>query len=301
MAKAPTFTMPTGYEGDQRKIASRRKLAQILQEQGLANSGPMQSWTQVLGKIGQSTAGAFMDKKADKREGELTNRMRSDYTTALEALKAKTAGADGRPDLAGIVELANNNPMIAEAASPYVKAFEKRLGDQQEGINFGGQWRLKGDIKPGEYTPNQPGDPVLRSGDGSTFVTNPVRTVAAKDAQGFVRADGAPFSMRDPMASQQPPPQLPATVGPAPAAPPAGGDGLDLSLLTPGERQIMSRELQRRATGGQGGGMAGYQPPNPNTPMGNPLTAQKPPSGLTVDGKPFWNINGVAYDNPEGR
>jgi hypothetical protein len=42
------FILPTGYEDEQRKAESKRKLAQAMLERGLTNNPNMQNWTQCL-------------------------------------------------------------------------------------------------------------------------------------------------------------------------------------------------------------------------------------------------------------
>jgi hypothetical protein len=262
----------------------------MMLEKGLANDPNMRSWTQVLGQAASAFAGKRLDKKADKITDDMHQRMRDDYARKV----AEFSADEGTLDPTKMTQKWRGDPMMTDNLDPYQDAMAAGLKERGEHTNFGGQWRQKGDIQPGEYEPNKPTDSVLRGPDNS-FVINPVRTTASLSAQPNVSISNPVTSMQDPMARGAPPMQPPPMQPPGAPAQPAGA-GIDTSLLTPDERAIMQKELQRRA--GTGGS---YSPPNPNTPMGNPLSAQKAPAGTTTDGQPYWIINGVPYDNPEGR
>ncbi len=293
--KPPALVLPTGFEADQKKAARKRKIAEMM----LAKSqqgGNMTHWTQALASVAQAGVGKHLDKKADNIELEMGDRLKQEYATKLSAFNDATQ--DPNVDPMSVVRQFGADPLLADKTKPYADAMAAGLRDRNESTNFGGQWRRKGDIKPGEFEPGRPTDGVLRMSNGD-LATNDVATVAALARQGAVGADGRPISMRAPDPSRAPMPQQQGMAAPVQGAPPVGG-GLDLNLLTPEEKAIMQKELARRA-GGQGGGMAGYQPPNPNVPMGSPLSASPAPAGMTVDGKPYWLVNGVPYDNPEGK
>lgn len=282
----PTIVIPTGYESLQKKAETKRLLAKLMLEKGLQSNPNMQNWLQVLGQVGSMAAGQHLQGQADKMDANVSEQILRDYTNRVAGFNAD---AD-KLDAAGMVKKYGADQFLQDQLEPYKKAMTAALTERGEHTNFGGQWRSKAGIKEGEFEPNKPTDSVLR-GPNNTFVANPVRTTAALEAQGFTPGGAPPMgvhSMADPLAPTDAPP------APMPL-PPAGGDGLDLSLLTPDERQIMARELQRRAAGG-----GSFQPPHPNIPLGNPLTAQRPPAGA-VNGKPYWIINGVPYDNPEGK
>lgn len=286
--------MPTGYEQQQKAAESKRRLAKLMLEKGLSPERNMQSWTQVLGHLAETWAGKSMDKKADKMDAEVASQMSKDFAAKVAGFSADR----GTLSPEQMVDKYSFDPMMSEQTKPYVEALTARLKNGAEGIVFGDQYRLKSGLKDGEFKANDPNDAVLR-GPGNTFVTNNARMTAALGAQGFMDSNGQrpQYSMPDPMAGGQAPtaPGMQAPAG-APPAPTEGG--MDLSLLSDDEKQIMSRELQRRAGGGAG--VTSYTPPHPNVPLGSPLSAQKPPSGL-VNGKPYWLINGVPYDNAEGK
>lgn len=297
MAKAPTFILPTGYEDAQRKAERKRKIAQMMLQQGIGDDPNMRSWTQVLAHLGQDFAGKRLDKKADDLDADTNKRMLNDYGTRVAAFRTATAGS---PDARSIVNNFGSDPFLTEQVKPYAEAMAARLKEDNTHRMFGDQNRLGSSIGEGEFAPNKPTDTVLRGPD-NTFIENPVATVGALHRQAY-DLGGPVASMTDPMANGAPtvppmPPMQPPPMGALPAV--TSGESMPgLELLSPEEREIMSRELQRRASGGSGNGA--YTPPNPNTPMGSPLAAQRAPAGV-VNGRPYWMINGQAYDNPEGR
>lgn len=291
------FVLPTGYEDEQKKAETKRALAKLMLEKGLANNPNMQNWAQVLAQLAQTWAGKGLSKDADKIDSDVNARMIADYRDKMGRFDEATQGKSVDP--AAIVRMTRGDPMMEDAAKPYADAMAAKLKENQEGINFGGQWRIKGDINPGEFEPNKPTDSVLR-GPGNSFIENDARRGAALHAQGY-DLGGPAVSTVDPMAGQQqmqPPPMMPpqfAPPTPAPGDEPMAG-AMDLGLLSPEERSIMSNELARRA----GHVSSGVQN-DTHIPMGSPITARKAPAGLTTDGRPYWMVNGVAYDNPEGR
>lgn len=283
---AAKFVLPTGYESEQRKAERKRKLAQMMLERGM-QSGNMQSWTQPLAQMAAAFAGKRLDKKADKIDADVSERMTADFGKKVEAFNAATSGENVDPT--AIVRAHGSDPMLQDMVKPYVETMTEGLKQRQRRVKFGDRYRTLGSISETEREPSDPNSAVIVDQQGN-WVVNPVRTTAALAAQGLpLDMPGRPgvYSMPNPTVGGQ--------------APPGGGsgDGMDLGLLTPEERNIMANELRRRA----GPGPAQDAPPSNNIPMGSPLApqpAQQPPAGV-VNGKPYWLINGIPYDNPEGK
>lgn len=291
----PKFTLPTGYESEQRKAERKRRLAEMLLQRGLSPSGNMQSWAQVLGSLGSAFAGNRLDRQADRMDEDVQGRMLNDYREQLGGFNADKATMT--PDQ--LVEKYGSSAFLADEVKPFRDALARRLTEREDIIDFGGRRTRQGDVL-GQIEPGRPTDAVIRDANGN-WIVNPVRTTAALEAQGFT-PNGAPpratYSMPDPTA--QPMPQIPSGMPPmsqAPGMPAPTGDGLNLQLLNPEEKQILAQELARRA--GQGNGNYNLQN-DTSIPMGSPLTARRAPAGV-VNGKPYWIINGKPYDNPEGR
>jgi hypothetical protein len=281
------FILPTGYENEQRKAEHKRKLAELMLEKGLTNNPNMQNWTQVLGQLASAYAGMRLDKKADALDSDVNSRMLADYTKRKGDFDTATGG--GNVDPTAIVRRFSGDPMLEAQLKPYIDAMSHRLSQQEDIVKTPTTYARQGDLvgKP-IFDPNAA---VIPDGQGG-FTVNPVRRTAALEAQGYGLGP-AVESMPDPTGGGNP---LPPAMSPPQAAGMADSGGLNLNLLSPEERQIMSAELARRA--GQGG-TATLQN-NTHIPMGNPLTAQRAPAGV-VNGKPYWLINGIPYDNPEGK
>lgn len=281
MAKLPQIIIPTGYEDDQVKADNKRKLAQMMLEKGLSSPGNMQSWLQVLGSLGSTAAGLRLNKQADDMELGTNKKILADYVSQLSEFhndEKTMAPAD-------LVAKYRGKPFLEEALKPYTEAMTARLKDKGHVVNINGTYVDEGSMKAGDYAPNDPTASVLRNQDGS-LTESLVRRNAALHAQGYGLGDPA-TTMPDPGAPNGPMPPVSGPVGGQTAvpggAPPSSGSPLDLSLLSPDERGIMERELARRA----------------HTPSGSPLTS--PPAGVTKTGRPYWMVNGVPYDNPEGK
>lgn len=272
----PKIVIPTGFEAEQRKAMQKRKLTDLLMELG-ATSKPMNHWAQAGAQMANALAGRIVSKKADKLDDSYNSQLREAYTTGLSRLRADAKTKTPEQ----MLEAHGGNPLLADALKPFEGAYETGMKDRQELVNIPGRgYAPKGDYI-GKPTPNDPNDPVIFGRNGGWEINN-ARRDAALGAQGFVDpTTGLPpsGSYADPLA---------APIG----GPTGGGDGLDLSLLSPDERGIMERELRRRAN-------PSPVPPAANVPSGSPLTP--PPSGMSNDGKPYWIVNGVPYDNPEGR
>lgn len=285
----PKFTLPTGYESEQLKAERKRKIAQALLERGLTVNPNMQSWTQILGQLATAYAGKRLDRRADDIDAGVRDRMTQDYRKQFEDFQ-NDISLDGDP--AAIVKKYGTSPFLTDEVRPYRDAIAAHLKERENIVKFGGQMRRVGDIPTGEREPGSPNDAVIRDANGN-WVVNPVRTTAALAAQGLpLDTSGRPgiYSMPDPTGARQP-------VAPMPGGSSAvgGEDGLDLSLLSPEEKSIIQNELQRRAGGG------GVQTQtDTRIPMGSPLSSSKPPAGV-ANGKPYWIINGIPYDNPEGK
>lgn len=293
MAKLPAIVIPTGYESDQVKAANKRKLAQMMLEKGLSSPGGMQSWLQVLGQLGSTAAGLRMNKQADDMDEGTNKRILADYVGQLSEFHNDEKTMAPKE----LVAKYRDKPFLEDALKPYTEAMTARLRDKGDMVNINGTYVDKGSMQAGGHAPTDPNAGVIRDASGN-LVENMVRRNAALHAQGYGLGDPA-TTMPDPGAPNGPAAPVSGTVGgqtpPMGGAPAPSGDGLDLSLLSADERGIMQRELQRRAANG-----GAFQPPNPNVPLGSPLTAQRAPAGI-VAGKPYWLINGVPYDNPEGK
>lgn len=279
----PKLQIPTGYEELQRKAAAKRKIAAALLARGMTGDNQMTSWAQPLAQMAQAFAGKRLDKKADKLDAEYTTQMREAYTSGLDRLHAAKAGGMSNEE---IVKTFSAEPLLQDAIKPYQDAMAAALKERENIVDIGGSqgYGRVGDWM-GKPKPNDPNSAVVYDDKGNWMV-NPVRRQAALEAQGY-SPGGAGF----PSVGAMPDPAM----APPPGGPAPGGDGLDLSLLNQEERGILQNELERRA----GGGQSQFNP-DPNTPMGNPLTALPAPAGV-VNGKPYWIINGVPYDNPEGK
>lgn len=280
----PKFVLPTGYETEQLKAARKRKIAEALIQKGLQTNPNMQSWAQVLGQIGTAFIGKRMDKKADALDADVRSRMLSDYATRSAAFDKLTGSAN--PDLSSIVRTGQDDPFLQERVKPYVDAFAKRLSERENIVRTPTTFARQGDLigKP-TFDPQAMMVPTGKPGE---YGVNAARVTAALAAQPNTTISNAQTTIQDPSTMPQ---QTPNT------APQAMPSGLDLGMLSPEEKQILSSELQRRAGGG-----GQYQlQTDTSTPMGSPLTAQKAPEGVTVDGRPYWLVNGIPYDNPEGR
>ena len=56
MAKS-NLVIPNGYEQDQQAADAKRKIAQLMLQQGLSSNPNMHSWAQVLGQLAQAWEG----------------------------------------------------------------------------------------------------------------------------------------------------------------------------------------------------------------------------------------------------
>lgn len=269
--KTTPLMIPTGYEGLQQTAAQKRKLADAMLASGMQGPGPnATSWTQLLGSLAQTWAGKSMQNDATKLDAELADKIRSDYSQRLAGFNADAKTLDEGQ----MVEKYQGDSLLADALDPYKDAFAARLKDRGEIVKDGMYWKRKGDIKPGDLQANDMNSPVIYGPDGKA-VLNPLKITASVASQGFPVTNPV-TSMADPRVSGG-----------------ASGQADPLQGLTPEERDILMKELQRRAGGGA---------PETNAPMAPSLPVMtKPPHAVTPDGKPVWIINGKYYDNPEGK
>lgn len=293
------FVLPTGYESEQRRADQKRALAKVMLERGLASNPNMQSWTQVLAQLGSAFVGSRLNKKADKLDDDVYAKEIADYTKRNADFDTATGGG-ATVDPADIIKQFSTDPMLQDRVKPYVDALAHRLSQQENIVKTPTTYARQGDLVGKQnFDPNAS---VIPDGQGG-FKINPLRTTAALEAQGYGFHEGDPMqtTMGDPTQGQvlpSMPPQY-ARPTPAPGDQPLPG-ALDTGLLSPDERNIMASELTRRAGHVSSGGQYALQN-DTSIPMGSPITARKPPAGITTDGRPYWMVNGVAYDNPEGR
>lgn len=282
----PNLQMPTGYEEEQRKIALRRKLAQMMFEQGMGGDRARTPWD-ALAKIAQTGAGVLHEKRATKREGELGERIKTDFNNKRSQLLADIQA--GTPPQA-LIQKYGADPMMASELEPYRDAFATSLKEREKIDRFGNTMGRAGDFI-GKPIPGKPTDKVIDV--NGQWQVNPVAMTAdlfSNPLPAGAEVSGGTQAMPNPYGSPQQPPPAP---GAAAAMPPVGqspsAGGMDLSRLSPEEKQILQQELARRA---------GLPPQAQNMPMGSPLT---PPPSQVIEGKPYWSVGGKWYDNPEGR
>lgn len=261
-ANLAKITIPTGYEQQQLAAASKRKLADAMLQQGLAPDPNMVSWTQMLGHLAQAWAGKSMQNDADKLDADVRSKILSDYNARRTGFLADSRTMDPQQ----LVEKYGNDPMLQNDLKPYEDAFAAGLKQNNELTSFGGRMVRKGDVV-GQYA-NDPNKMIFVEPDGQTRL-NPVAVTAAAVSSGnIVPTKGYAYEGRMPGAN----PNLVDTTG-----------------LNDNERAIMLQELARRK--GLSAEARAYQQTNPLNP---------PPSGV-VNGKPYWEIQGKFYDNPEGK
>jgi hypothetical protein len=282
----PKIVIPTGFESEKRKAEQKRRLAEMLTKIG-AQTGNYNSWTQVAGQLANALAGRITSKKADKLDDSYNDKLKNAYSEAWSGFNADRKAGLSNDEM---FEKWGNNPLVGEQAGMYAKGLERAITEKEDVVKTPDNRYVKQGELIGKGPINDPNAAVSVTAGGD-WVPNLARMSAAQGAQGFVDANtGAPPNMpfRDP--ASQPPATPPAQVGG-----PAGGGGFDMNLFSPEEQRVIQAEVLRRRQVGGAGGVP------PNQPYGSPLSANKPPAGMTSDGKPYWIINGVPYDNPEGR
>lgn len=281
------IVIPTGFEHERRDAERKRAIAEALMKNGMAVNPNMNSWSQVAGQIANAWAGKRLDKKATKMDDAADEHIRSAYTEGLKSLYADATAGKSAGD---IVQAHQGDPLMSDALAPYVKAQERQLTEAENKVKFGGRMRRAGDIGSGEYDENV-NDSVVHTPDGRVTVNMP-KAVAGMAAQGMVPLQSGQTDIYTTTDPTQSPAGLPATQA---AGGPAGGGNDVLSAFNPEELKVITAEAMRRR-------QTGAAPQN--IPSGNPLgpgSNARPPAGVTKDGKPFWVVNGVPYDNPEGK
>lgn len=273
------FTIPTGYESEQQKIALRRKLAQALLERGFNPPGNMISPLQLIGALAQSAAGARLEGKAGEDEASLGKRIREDYTSHLS--KFHQAEASGMSD-ADLIQNFGSDPLLEDDVKAHRDAVATGLKSRAELVQT-----ASGGYKPkGQITPQNNVDATKMvvptfspTGEVSGYRQNPIAIGAAAAARNLVPS--GPISMPQSMSVSD------LTGGGGASAPPASSpNSIDISRLNPEERMILTKEINRR----------GSLPQSSELPIGNPLTP--PPDGVTSTGKQFWIINGQPSETP---
>lgn len=260
------FVIPTGYESQQAKIALKRKIAEALMSAGLSQHQGMRSPFEALGQVAQAFVGKRLEDKAAGLEGELGTRIRGDYQAANSGFDADVnAGMDP----AKLVSKYSGNPMLEDRLKPYAEALAKRLGGREDLVDTGGLsgFQPKGNFV-GKPMPNKP-DAAVWLGENGEAEVNPVAAAAAMYRNPNLASPSAmPTSAPIPIpnAGHAPGPPPPAGGLSSPSAPTAGGD-IDLSKLTPEERQILTNEIKRRG---------GQVPQSSELPLGSPLTPPPP-------------------------
>lgn len=360
------FKLPSGYEDDSKKAATKRKLAELMLSKGLAPEN-MQSWTQVLAHIGQAYAGKRLGDKADQIDTETDKKKIADYMAATQGFKADEgtlSEKDLRTKYAG-------NPFTESLMKPHDEAYGAGLRGREEYRKFGDRvGPTKDFVGQREFDPNAS---VIPTANG--YGVNPVKLASSLMSQGLSPSGGATI----PAALTMPDPNGVAPAASPMAAPPAAPPSDPLGPLpTPNDyagaisrveshnrdfnnhgqpvtssagakyaMQVMSTTAHKPGYGvdpvhnesadeynrvgrayaeamrlkfGDAGGAAAYNggpgrfeqrgrdisrmPPETQAyvpKVMNQLHSSRPPDGMTLDGQPFWNVNGRAFDNPEGK
>lgn len=280
------LVIPTGYEDEERKAQMRHQIAKALMEKGLGQQGPMQSWAQVLAQLGNAYFGKQEEKAATKLDTDVDSKIRDAYTGAISSLNSDVKGGMGLGDL---VQKYGGNQFVQDALKPYADAFGSSLKEKENIVNTPTGFRRAGDVVGREkFDPNAM---VIPDGHGG-YAANPVRITAALAAQPNTQINNPQTTMQNPLSAGGPP-------APSASPLPSATGGLDLSALTPEEKQILQSEIARRT--GSAGQQAVTQLQNDtHVPMGSPLSAARAPAGA-INGRPYWLINGVPYDNSEGK
>jgi len=281
MALAPKLTIPTGYEAQQRQLERKRKLAEAMMSMGMQNNPNMVSPLQGLGQLAQIIAGKALDKRLEKRHGELDARILEDFGKANTEFNEDLDTGDW----GAVLKKYSSNPMLADRLKPVENLWEAGKRQDQEIVQNGGRWDRKGGLV-GTAVPSKPQDDLIVGADGTVSI-NPVKLTRDMMSQGL-EVTNPVTSMQWPGAAGQPP----AMGAAAPQAP--GG-------LPP----ISPQGLASMANGGQGliapeDAAALHQRMGPEG-FANWMKTTGQHIGKLVDGKPFYQINGKWYDNPEGR
>lgn len=182
MALKPTITIGTGYEEQQRKAASRRKIAEALLAQGLQSNPNMSSWAQVLGQMAQAWAGKSMQRQADTMDADVAGKVREDYNTRRQAFLADINNLAPQQ----VVAKYGNDPYLEDEVKPYREALATALKEREGLGSFGGRMVRRGDVL-NQYA-NDPNDTVFADPNGNLSL-NPVKIAGAVASQGLPMVD----------------------------------------------------------------------------------------------------------------
>ena len=286
----PNLQMPTGYEEEQHKIALKRKLAQAMFEQGIAGGQRARSPWDALASIAEVGAGKLHDKRANKLEAEMAEKLKTDYGSRRASLMADI-NAGMAPQ--AVMQKYGADTLLSGDLEPIKDAYGAALKNREGIVNFGGRQMRAADTL-GKFDPGKPNDQVLRDETTGNMFINPVRVAAGQVSQ-MIPADNASAQALmgvtfNPNSQQQGNAPANAAAGSMPLSGPVpAGGGMDLSRLTPEEKNILNSEMQRRA---------GLSPEAQNFTGGQGTV---PPPTAMYQNKPAWQINGKWYDNPEGK
>lgn len=182
----PQLVIPTQYAPQQQSIAQKRKLAEAMLSQGLANDPNMNNWTQVLGKLAQAWAGKSMDKEATKMEGTLNQTIYDDYNKRRGDFNTQTSGMSPQQ----VVQTFGADPMLADDVKPYRDAMARALTEREDLRDFGGRVGVRtGDVM-GQVN-NDPNKDVLIGPDGQMMI-NPVKATSNALSSGSLVLEGPP-------------------------------------------------------------------------------------------------------------
>lgn len=262
MAIKPTLVIPTGYETQQRKAASKRKLAEAMLARGMETQPNMTSWTQVLGQLAQAWAGKSMQRDADKTDSEVNNLIREDYTRKRGGFLTDAQTMQPMQ----LIEKYGGDPMLEDELKPYREAHQTALTGREKLIDYNGKVGVRlGDVAGGyNNDPNQSVHVV-----DNQMVVNPVKVAAGVAAQGLPLADKQGRMMYQ-------------TTAPMPGSAPS----MPVGLAAPPSGAAMPQPMRPNIPMGN--------PLDPN------VGAVRSPDGI-IEGKPYWVINGRYFDNPEGK
>lgn len=280
------YLMPMNYQSEESKIAAKKKIADALIQRGLTPNKGMISPLEVIGSMAQAFAGKRLDSRASKMEDDLSDRVKGAYADARGQMQNDVAAGMTPQQIA---EKYGSNPLLENDVKPYADAFGENLKGRERIVNLGsaaGYGRV-GDYM-GKPLPNDPNKPVWVGSNGQAEVNPVAATAAMYRNPNLVDPSSMPTSAPIPTPGMPQTAAAPVGSGVTPSPAPAGAN-VDLSLLSPEEQAILQNEIKRRGS---------LPPSSRNMPFGNPL--RPPPSG-TAGGKPYWIVNGVPYDNPEGK
>jgi len=288
------ITIPTGYEADQAKIATRQALAKTMLEQGLSQE-PMVSPLQVLGHWAQTWAGKSLQDDSVKDQTNLNYRVRDQQNAEIDQLNDPNIPLDQK------VIWALKHPLVGEAAKPFIEAFTSRLKNREGYVAGDPYHRTHGQIPSGQYVPPNPAtSDLVLSQDGNYLVPNYLLIGAKAASQGLpVAVPGPEGQSQDLYPRSMPVPQMPGTAGLASAmgqargmAPVADNPAPQILQSASTSKLISPEDAQRVASSLGPNGQAAFE----NWRKQNGIQI-----GKQVNGQTYYQVNGAWYDNPEGR